>query len=50
VRKLFNEELRDCHVSQKIIRVIKLSWMRWAERVVPHEGGEKRIQSSGGKT
>jgi hypothetical protein len=32
--KLFNEELRDCHVSPKIIRVIKLSRMRWAGHVV----------------
>jgi hypothetical protein len=34
VRKLFNEEPRDCHVSPNIIRVIKLSRMRWAGRVV----------------
>lgn len=34
MRKLFNEELRDCLVSPKTITVIKLSKMRWAGHVV----------------
>lgn len=34
MRKMFNEELRDCHVSPKIIMAIKLSRMRWAGLVV----------------
>jgi len=34
VRKLINEELQDCHVSPKIIGVIKLSRMSWAGHVV----------------
>ena len=34
MRKLINEELQDCHVSSKIIGVIKLCRMRWAGHVV----------------
>jgi hypothetical protein len=40
-RKLHNEELRDLHSSQSIIRIIKSWRMKWAGRVA--RIGQKRL-------
>jgi hypothetical protein len=49
-RKLHNEELHNLYSSPAIVWVIISRIMRWAGHVMHIWGGERHVQSFGGKT